>query len=107
MTMKLKEKFDNKIILKNYSKNTGEAYWSWVFKFIKFNNTQPPETLTQKINDYLTHLAVVKKLAPKTIRQAGCALIFLYTKVLEIEIPYIELPRPSNRKLPDVIRLVG
>lgn len=101
--MKLKEKFDNKIILKNYSKNTGEAYWSWVFKFIKFNNTQPPETLTQKINDYLTHLAVVKKLAPKTIRQAGCALIFLYTKVLEIEIPFIELPRPSNRKLPVVL----
>lgn len=101
--MKLKEKFDNKIILKNYSKNTGEAYWNWIFKFIKFNNTQHPEALTQKINDYLTHLAVVKKLAPKTIRQAGCALIFLYTKVLEIEIPYIELPRPSNRKLPVVL----
>lgn len=101
--MKLKEKFDNKIILKNYSKNTGEAYWSWIFKFIKFNNTQHPENLTQKINDYLTHLAVVKKLAPKTIRQAGCALIFLYTKVLDIEIPYIELPRPSNRKLPVVL----
>lgn len=101
--MKLKEKFNNRIILKNYSKNTGEAYWKWVYKFIKFNKTQPPETLTQKINDYLTHLAVVKKLAPKTIRQAGCALIFLYTKVLEIEIPYIELPRSSNRKLPVVL----
>ena len=100
--MKLKEKFFNKIIYKNYSKVTGEAYWGWVVKFIKHNSLKRPEELTTKINDYLVYLSIVKKLAPKTIRQAGCALIFLYKNILEIEIPYIELPRPQNKKIPTV-----
>lgn len=101
--MKLKEKFNNKMKLMNYSPRTAEAYWKWVLSFIRFNNVTPPEQLTDKINDYLTHLAVVKKLAPKSIRLAGCAIIFLYNKVLEIQIPFIDLPRPSNRKIPVVL----
>lgn len=101
--MKLKEKFYQKIKYKNYSKATGDAYWCWIYKFIKYNKTQPPEKLSGKINEYLIHLSIAKNLAPKTIRQAGCALIFLYKKVLNIEIPYIELPRSHNRKIPVVL----
>jgi len=103
--MKLKEKFYQKIKYKNYSKATGNAYWSWIYKFIKYNKIQPPEKLTDKINDYLVHLSIVKNLAPKTIRQAGCALIFLYKNVLDLEIPYIELPRSHNRKIPVVLSI--
>ena len=88
---------------KNYSENTAEAYWNWIVKFIKHNNKKHPSELTGKINDYLVYLGIVKKLAPKTIRQAGCALIFLYRKILKIDIPYIELPRPSNKRVPVVL----
>lgn len=101
--MKLKERFFNRMKLKNYSDVTAKNYWKWIVYFIRFNNTQPPEMLTDKINDYLTHLAVIRKLAPKSIRVAGCAIIFLYRKVLDMEIPYINLPRPSNRKLPVIL----
>lgn len=101
--MKIKERFYNKMKLKNYSPRTADAYWKWSEAFIRFNNLTHPEQLTDKVNDYLTHLAVVKNLAPKSIKQAGHALIFLYRKVLEIELPFIDLPRPSNRKIPVVL----
>jgi integron integrase len=101
--MKLQEQFENKMKVKNYSVHTIKAYWGWIFKFIKHNNTQHPSELTDKINDYITYLTITKKLAPKTIKQAGHALIFLYTKVLNFQIPFIDLPRPHNRKLPSYL----
>lgn len=100
--MKIKEQFYQKIKYKNYSPVTGDAYWAWIYKFIKHYDTQHPERLRDKITEYLIYLSVVKKLAPKSIRQAGCALIFLYKNVLNLEIPFIELPRPSNKKIPVV-----
>jgi len=98
--MKLKEQFENKMKVKNYSEATIKAYWSWIFKFIKHNGTQHPSELADKINDYITYLTIVRKLAPKTIKQAGHSIIFLYRKVLNLEIPFIDLPKPNNRKLP-------
>lgn len=75
--MKLKKQFYIAIKRKNYSKNTGDAYWTWIEGFIRFNGVKHPSELTDKVNDYLTHLTIVKNLAPKSIRLAGCALIFL------------------------------
>lgn len=100
---KLKQMFAEKMRVKNYSPNTVKAYWGWVYKFIKYNNFQHPEKLTAKVNDYITYLSVERDLAPKTIRQAAFGIIFLYTKVLNIEIPYIELPKSSSRKIPAVL----
>jgi integron integrase len=101
--MKLKEQFYNYMKFKNYSINTANAYWSWIEKFIRYNGIKHPSEIVHKINDYLMYLAIEKKHAPKTIRQVGYALIFLYQKVLKLKIPqYIELPKPSNRKPPVV-----
>jgi integron integrase len=100
--MKLKEQFYNMMKVKNYSINTANTYWGWVIKFIKFNGTKHPSELTGKINDYIMHLTVVENRAPKSIRVAGFAIIFLYQKVLRATLPYIDLPKPSNRKPPVV-----
>ena len=101
--MKLKEQFYNMMKFKNYSVNTADAYWGWIEKFIRYNGIKHPAEIANKINDYLMFLAIEKKHAPKTIRQAGFAIIFLYQKVLKLNIPqYIELPKPSNRKPPVV-----
>lgn len=101
--MKLKEQFYNMMKFKNYSPNTADAYWNWVEKFIRYNGVKHPSEIVDKINDYLLFLTIEKKHAPKTIRQVGFALIFLYQKVLKMEIPqYIDLPKPSNKKPPIV-----
>lgn len=101
--MKLKEQFYNMVKFKNYSINTANAYWSWVVDFIKHYGTKPPIEIIDKINEYLLFLSIEKKYAPKTIRQAGFSLIFLYQKVLRVSVPeYIDLPKPSNKKPPIV-----
>lgn len=111
--MKLEEQFKIKMQVKNYSDKTIKAYWSWIFKFIKHNGTKHPADLAGEINNYITYLTITKKLAPKTIRQAGFAIMFLYNKVLQISIPFIDLPKSNNRKLPvilspdEVKRLLG
>lgn len=98
----LKDDFYNYCKYKNLSINTADAYWSWIHKFILHNGKKHPSELTGEVNNYLVQLSVIKKLAPKTIRQAGFALIMLYNKILKLEIPYLELPRPQNKKIPVV-----
>lgn len=100
---KLKDQFMDKMKIKNYSDNTAKSYWAWCFKFIKYNNLQHPKDLTDKVNDYIAYLTIERKLAPKTIRQAAFGIIFLYNKVLQLDIPYIELPKSHNRKIPVVL----
>jgi len=67
----LKDDVYNYCRFKNLSINTANAYWGWIRNFIIFNKKRHPSELTSKVNDFLIHLSVVKKLAPKTIRQAG------------------------------------
>lgn len=101
--MKLEEQFYNYMKYKNYSMRTADAYWKWCVKFFHFNNLKHPSETAKKVNDYLMHLRIEKNLAPKSIRQVGYALIFLYNKILKMEIPeYVDLPKPSNRKPPVV-----
>lgn len=102
MEKKLKQRFFEKIKYLNYSANTGEIYWSWIVKFFKYNELKHPDKLTEKINDFLLYLRIEKNSAPKTIKQAGSALLFLYQKVLNLKVPYIELPKSENRRLPTV-----
>ncbi len=40
--------------------------------------------MVKKIESYLTHLAVDKKVAPSTRNQAMNALVFFYKKVLKV-----------------------
>lgn len=101
--MKLKERFENKMKVLNYSDKTVKAYWSWCVKFIKFNNTLHPSLTGEKVNDYITYLTITRKLAPKTIRQAAHSIIFLYNKVLCLKIPFVDMPRQHNRKLPSML----
>lgn len=101
--MKLKEQFENKMKVLNYSECTTRAYWGWCVRFVKYNNTQHPSLLIGEINNYITYLTIVKKLAPKTIRQAAHAIIFLYNKVLCLKIPFVDMPKQHNRKLPSYL----
>lgn len=102
--MKLKEQFFNMMKVKNYSGNTAKSYWDWCEMFIRFNGIKHPSEIVDKINDFIMHLRIDKKYAPKSVRVAGFAIIFLYEKVLRMHIPqFIDLPKPSNKKPPVVL----
>jgi len=58
----------------------------------------------KEIEEYLTHLAVDRKVSPKTQSQALNAIIYLYKNILKVEIDEIKALRPrETKRLPTVL----
>jgi len=77
--------------VRHYSLRTEDAYHDWAKRFILFHNTRHPQDMgAAEINQFLTHLAVVGKVAASTQNQAFSALLFLYLAVLEADPGKIE-----------------
>jgi integron integrase len=84
---KLLDRVRDRIRLKHYSIRTEQSYTSWIKRFILFHNKKHPEDMgVAQIEQFLTHLAVKRKVAPSTQNQALNAIIFLYREVLDIEL---------------------
>lgn len=74
------------IRLKHYSRATEQLYANYVSDFIDFRAKHKSETHgAQAIEEYLTHLAINKKVAASTQNVAFNALLFFYRRVLNIE----------------------
>jgi integron integrase len=72
--------------LKHYSIHTERTYCEWIKRYIFFHKMVSREDLKngeEKIEKFLTHLAVAENVAPSTQNQAMNALVFLYKKVLK------------------------
>jgi len=70
--------------LRHLSYRTEKAYLSWIKRFQVFLTSKTPKELIVKdLQDFLTHLAVEKRVAPSTQNQALNALVFFYKRVLE------------------------
>ena len=83
-----------------YSPRTIDTYSSWVKKYILFHNkTHPSELKEVEINQYLTHLAVKENVSPSTQSQALNALVFLYKKVLNIELGSFKQFEKAKRRM--------
>jgi integron integrase len=75
----------------HYSHLTEKAYVAWIRRYIVFHGKRHPADLgPEHVGQFLTHLAVARKVAPPTQNQALNALLFLYRKVLGIELPWLE-----------------
>jgi integron integrase len=83
---KLLEQMRAVLRVRRYALRTERAYCDWVRRYVKFHGMTCREDLaggTQKVEDFLTHLAVEGKVPPSTQNQALNALLFLYAQVLE------------------------
>lgn len=102
---KLLERVRGAIRVRHLSLRTEKAYLQWIRRYILFHRKRHPLEMGEKeINEFLTHLAVEKRVSPSTQTQALCALLFLYRTVLEREIGDLELVRAKRRrKLPVVL----
>jgi len=86
---------------RNYSHRTEteNTYVNWMRHFILFHDKRHPKDMGEhEIEEFLTHLAVVKKVAPSTQNQALSTIIYLYEKVLGIELDEIQAMRPRRGK---------
>ncbi|MDH5190887.1 MAG: integron integrase [Gammaproteobacteria bacterium] len=100
----------------HYSLRTEQVYIHWIKQFIYFNKKQHPRDLGKnEITEFLTHLAVNKNVAASTQNQALSALLFLYKKVLNLELEWIDdvVRAKRPKRLPvvlprdDVMRLLN
>ena len=92
-------KLESSIKVRHYSPKTLEAYRSWIRQLQAFTKSKDPRLLsTDDVRDFLTFLAVKKKVSASSQNQAFNALLFLFTHVLEREFGKIEGVVRAKRK---------
>lgn len=76
---------------RHYSRLTVKAYVGWIRRFILFNGKRHPLQLSEpEVSRFLTYLAVSKRVSPSTQNQALSALVFLYKRVLKVDLPWLK-----------------
>ena len=94
------------MLTRRYSRRTVKTYLYWIKYFIIFHNKQHPKDLGDNhIEQFLTFLAVERKVAAATQRIALNAIVFLKTKFLEQEVGYVGAFKKARakKKLPVVL----
>jgi integron integrase len=90
----------------HYSLHTEESYLHWIRAFIRFHDRRHPRELGgEQVEAFLMWLATERNVAVSTHRQALSALLFLYQKVLGLELPWMQsIGRPQRKpRLPVVL----
>src|SRR6185295_18115301 len=77
--------------VRHLSFETEKCYLQWMRRFIAFNGRRHPRSMgASEVQGFLTHLAVKRGVAPSTQNQALQTLLFLYKRVLGIELPWLD-----------------
>ena len=103
---KLLDQLRERIGLLHYSRRTEEAYVHWCRSFIRFHGLRHPADMgAPEVESFLGWLACERKVSASTHKQALSALLFLYSKVLAVQLPWMnEVGRPRvQRRLPVVL----
>jgi integrase len=89
----------------HYSYRAEVTYIKWIKRFIKYHGNRPPRDLgPAEIQAFLTDLAVRGKVSASTQNQALSSLLFLYKKVLKMDLPFLdEIVRAKRPKRVPVV----
>ena len=91
----------------HYSIRTEQAYVHWIRAFVRFHELKrhPSEMGAPEVEAFLSWLANERRVSVSTHKQALSALVFLYEKVLGLDLPWLaEIGRPKSRaRLPEVL----
>ncbi|MGH7301996.1 MAG: integron integrase [Candidatus Rokuibacteriota bacterium] len=76
---------------RHYSRRTEKTYVAWIRRYILFHHKRhPAEMGASEVTQFLTALAVERKVAASTQNQALGALLFLYREVLQQNLPWLD-----------------
>ena len=85
------DKLEASIKVRHYSPKTLQSYRSWIRKFQSFTKSKTPTVVSMDdVKNFLTFLAVKKKVAASSQNQAFNALLFLFRHVFEKEFGQVE-----------------
>jgi integron integrase len=91
---------------RHYSTRTEKVYVVWIKRFILFHGKRHPLEIGEpEINQFLTDLAVNKKVSASTQNQALSAILFLYQRVLDKPLEWINpaVRAKKPKRLPVVL----
>ncbi|MCW9023586.1 MAG: integron integrase, partial [Gammaproteobacteria bacterium] len=81
------ENLIKKIRVMGYSIRTEQSYLNWLLRYVCFHQLKDPAELAEaEIALYLEHLIIRRNVSESTQKQALCALVFFYKKVLDKEL---------------------
>jgi len=103
---RLLDRLREAIRIRHYSYRTEQAYVDWSRRFILFHGKRHPQKLgAREVTDFLSHLATDRHVAASTQSQARSALLFLYSQVLDVQLPWLDevATAQTPRKLPVVL----
>jgi len=96
---KLLDQMRAELRVSHYSIRTEHAYLDWVRRFILFHGKRHPKEMgANEVGAFLSHLAVDRSVSPSTQNQAKSAILFLYKRVLNIELPWLDEVVQAKRK---------
>lgn len=104
----LEEKMREALRLRHRSLSTEKTYLIWLKGFKRFIDEKSPEELTGRdLQDFLSNLAVEKKVSPSTQNQALNAIVFFYRHVLDknIDQELSAVRAKQRRHLPVVLTI--
>ena len=89
-----------------YAYRTEQSYLDWVKRFLIFVRPEQRSELDRKaLEEYLTFLALERRVSSSTQNQAFNAILFLFRRVLKTEVGTMsDIPRaPTSRRVPVVL----
>jgi len=96
----------NAVRARHYSPRTEQAYVAWTKRFVVFHGMRHPREMgADEVREFLTYLAVVRRVSASTQSQALSAILFLYREVLGMDIGWVsDIERSKKpKKLPVVL----
>ncbi len=104
----LEDKMRNALRLRHRSLSTEKTYLIWLRSFKAFvGEKQPDQLMGRDLQDFLSHLAVEKKVSSSTQNQALNAIVFFYRHVLDrnIDQELSAVRAKQRRHLPVVLTM--
>lgn len=100
----LRQRMIDALVLHGMSARTQESYVGAVAQLARFYRRSPDTLSGEQIEAYLVHLLRERKLSRSTVNQAGCAINFLFRKVLGHEATAVRMPLPRGpQRLPEIL----
>lgn len=87
-------------------RRTEEAYVHWIRDYVSFHGKRHPREMgAAEVVAFLSHLANARNVSASTHQQSLLALLFLYKRILDIDLPWLgDLIRPRKpQRLPAVL----
>ncbi|SRR5712691_8471373 len=103
---KLLDQLRGRLRVRHYSIRTEQSYVEWVRRFVLFHGKRHPRDLgPTEVEAFLTDLAVRRRVSASTQNQAKSAILFLYKKVIDKELPWLNgiVAARASQRLPVVL----